>query len=60
MNQKFPQTQGNGLTHAEVGATGVTLGEHNRQLRDQAIGRILLVVTPIVFFLIGVLVFIAG
>ena len=60
MNQKFGQIRKRDLTCKELLANGVTLGEHNRQLRAERASRvlatgILIFILVAVFFAFGVL-----
>ena len=60
MNQKFGQIRKRDLPCKELLANGVTLGEHNRQLRAERASRvlatgILIFILVAVFFAFGVL-----
>jgi hypothetical protein len=63
MNQEFSQRRRMDLTNDEVLATGVTLGEHNRQLYYQALNRTLAAVILVMVFLsviLGITIFVIG
>ena len=65
MNQKYGQIRKRDLTCKELLVNGITLGEHNRQLRAERASRvlatgILIFILVAVFFAFGVLPVVTG